>query len=528
MITEASENLDSLRALVHQKDDLLAQKDERIALLEVEVHWYREQFRLAKAGKYGPSSEKTEPGIASLFDEAEITADPKEPEPEVEQAAKPRKKKAKGHREAQLKDLPQVDEHHEIPQVERVCPQCTGQMADIGSEVRKEIKVIPAQFFVVNHYQHKYACPHCQKNDVSTPVIQADVPKPAIPGSIASASLLAFIAERKFVQAMPLYRQEISLEREGIDISRQTMANWMIFSAGVLKPVYNLLHEKLVGQEILRADETTLQVLHEPDREPQTKSYIWHYGCDIGGIAISLFEYQATRGADHPKRFLNGFAGYLQVDGYAAYDCLILPILVGCWAHARRKFDEAVKILPASIRKNGVSLAHQGLAFCNKLYHIEHEIQGKSDEVILSARRDKSKKILNEFKVWLDAQKPQVVPKSVFGKAVTYCLNQWPKLIHYLLDPRLQIDNNRAERSIKPFVVGRKNWMFANSVKGASASAVIYSLVETAIANRLHPRRYLEYLFEMLPNRTNAGSLDDLLPWAKEPQERCRPDSSPG
>lgn len=523
MIEYFENNKEELVGILQEKDDLLERMDEEIAYLKQENAWLRQEILLDKNRLYGPSSEKASGQTALLFNEAEVTTDPKEPEPTVEDVVEPARKKTKGKREAQLKDLPQVDEHHEIPEAERICPQCTGHMNDIGVETRRQIVTVPAQFYVLNRHQHKYACPHCQKNDVSTPVIQAEVPKPPIPGSIASPALLAFIAERKYDQAMPLYRQEVSMEREGIEISRQTMANWMILSGGILTPVYDLLHKTLLKQDIIRADETTLQVLHEPGREPQTKSYIWHYGCHIDGISISLFEYQATRSADHPKEFLKWFSGFLQVDGYIAYELLIAPILVGCWAHARRKFDEAVKTLPVSIRKKNNSLAHMGLAFCNKLYHIEHELKGQPGEVILKVRRDKSKMVLDEFRTWLETQQPQVAPKSALGKAITYCLNQWHKLIHYLLDPRLEIDNNRAERSVKPYVVGRKNWLFATSSKGAWASATIYSIVETAKENGLHPRKYLEYLFTKLPNRNKGDSLEDLLPWAAEPQAICRP-----
>jgi transposase len=494
--------------------------------LKAENFWLKEQFHLAKAREFGPSSERAEAPseLALVFDEAEATAEENEPEPTIETAVSaPRRKKKKGHKERQLKNLEIKEEHHELPEDEQICPQCGEKLHDMGCDDRDEIVVVPAQFIHVIHHQHKYACRHCQSEEISTPIVAAKAPKPVIVKSIASAAILAWIAYRKFVEAMPLYRQQVSLSREGIEISRQTMANWMIQSSDILSPVYQKLREKLLESEIIRADETTVQVLNEPGKSPESNSYMWHYGSALDGVSISLFEYQASRSSEHPKAFLKDFKGFLQVDAYAGYNCLVPDVtLAGCWAHARRKFVDAVKTLPAAAKKKGGSNAHIGIDYIDKLYSVEHEIKGKSPQEILEARQTKSKAILAKFKVWLEAKAAESAPKSCFGIAVNYCLHQWAKLIVYLTDPRLEIDNNRAERSIKPFVVGRKNWLFANTPKGAKASAIIYSLVETAKENGLHPQRYLERLLETISQRSDDDPIDDLLPWSPEIQASCK------
>lgn len=496
--------------------------------LKAENQWLKEQFQLAKHRQFGASSEKTPPGQeALLFNEVEVCAEPAIPEPPIEVATYTRKK-TKGHREAQLANLPVTEIEHELAEDEKVCPQCEGPLHEMGTEVRQEIKIVPAQVSVVKHVRHKYACRHCQVEETTTPILTATMPKPAFVGSVASPSAVAHIMTEKFVMGSPLYRIEQQLTRNGLNLSRQTMANWMIRGASWLESLYERLHEELLGREIIHADETTLQVLREPDRDAKTDSYMWLYRTGRIGPPIVLFEYQATRAGKHPKDFLGEYKGYLNVDGYGGYDPLPEDkvTLVGCWAHARRKFDEAVKALPpTAVRKNpaALSTAQTGLGYCNELYKIEADLKDKNADERFAARLERSKPVLVRFKVWLDEQLPKVLPQSTLGKAVGYCCNQWTKLNAFLLDGRLEIDNNRAERSIKPFVIGRKNWLFANTPKGAKSSAIIYSLVETAKENGLNPYWYLEYLFEMLPNidRADPAAVALLLPWAEVVQQKC-------
>jgi transposase len=396
----------------------------------------------------------------------------------------------------------------------------------MSTQVRQEIKVIPAQVKLIKHVQYIYACRQCEKENTTTPIIKAQMPNPILPGSLASPSILAYIMDQKYTNSMPLYRQEQQLSRLGVELSRQTMANWILNVADPwLKVIYDRLHEKLLDSDILHADETTLQVLKEPGRSAETKSYMWLYRTGRDGPPIVLYEYQTTRASKHPDRFLSGFKGYLHTDGYSGYGKLADITLVGCWAHARRKFIEALKALPAAQKDKPVA-ASVGLDYCNRLFTIEKQLKDVSDKERYDKRLEKSKPLLDEFYIWLKKQKQQVLPKSAFGQAITYCLNQWDNLNSFLLDGRLEIDNNRAERSIKPFVIGRKNWLFTNTPRGARSSAIIYSIIETAKENNLKPYNYLVYLFEQLPNIDMAdqdqAAIDNLLPWSDILPQECR------
>ncbi len=498
----------------------------RIVALEAEIALFQERFRLAMRKQFGSSSEKTSAlQYTLLFNEAEVCAVPDLPEPPVEVVVRTGRKTV-GHREAQLADLPIEEIPYELPKNEQVCPVCSGELHEMGTEVRQEIKIIPAKVVVVHHKRTKYACRCCQKEETSTPVLTAVMPKPAFPNSIASASAVAYIMTEKFVMGSPLYRLEQQLRRNGLELYRQTMANWMIRGASWLEAIYERMHDELLSRDNLHADETTIQVLQELGRDPVTNSYMWLYRTGREGPPIILFDYQTTRAGQHPKNFLRYFKGSLNVDGYVGYDPLSEQMtLIGCWSHARRKFDEAIKaILSAAIKAAKTPLAAQvGLQFCNELYKIESDLKDKTAAERYDARLELSRPVLDKFKLWLDEQAPKVLPQSALGKAITYCRNQWTKLTAFLSDGRIEIDNNRAERSIKPFVIGRKNWLFANTPKGARSSAIIYSIVETAKENGLNPFEYLTHLFEALPNIDieNADAVAQLLPWAENIQAKC-------
>jgi len=262
---------------------------------------------------------------------------------------------------------------------------------------------------------------------------------------------------------------------------------------------------------------------------------MWLYRSGRDGPPIVCYEYQPSRDGEHPRRFLTGFAGFLHADGYAGYNDLADPAtglrvtLVGCWAHARRKFTEAAKVLPKSQRNDPSQMVNVALRHINKLFEIERTIKDASVEDRRSSRLRRSKPVVDEFKRWLDSASSKVLPKSALGEAVTYCRNQWPRLVVFLDDGRLELDNNRAERSIKPFVIGRKNWLFANTPRGARVSAVIYSIVETAKENGLNPCAYLKYLLERLPgiSRDNTDDLDSLLPWSEPIRSALRHQPTP-
>jgi len=495
---------------------------QQVAELTAQVNWFMEQFRLAKHRQFGASSERTVTAEQqpSLFNEAEKEARPEAAEPTVETITYKRKKR-QGQREEALKDLPVETIEYRLPPEEQVCPNCGGPLHEMSTEVRQELKVIPAQVKVVKHVRYTYSCRRCEREGTSTPVITAPAPKPVIPGSLASPSAVAHIMNAKYVDGLPLYRQEQQWSRLGVEISRQTMANWVVYAADKwLEPLYRRLHKELLGRDILHADETTVQVLHEDGREAEDQSYMWLYRTGRDAPPIVLFDYKTSRSWTHPKKFLAGFKGYLHVDGYSGYDMVPDVTLVGCWAHARRKFDEALKVLPADKRASP-SVAMEGLTFCNQLFDIERQLAGAKPEERYRARLEKSVPVLDAFSVWLETQSARVLPKSLLGQAIRYCQSQWGKLRNFLLDGRLELDNNRSERSIKPFVIGRKGWLFCNTPKGARASAVVYSVAETAKENGLVPFEYLRYLFEKLPN-LGDGDLDELLPWSPSLPDTCR------
>lgn len=510
---------DTIEYYIERTEKLELEKEE----LEAKLKWYEEQFKLSQQRQFGSSSEKTNPDQLSLFNEAEDTANPTLEEPAFETVTYKRKK-SKGQRDQQLESLPKETIEYHLPVEEQVCLCCDGNLHEMSTEVRRELKIIPAEVKVVEHVQKVYSCRHCEQNEINTPIVTAPMPKPAFPGSLASPTAAAFIMSQKYVEGLPLYRQEKYFERFGVSISRQTMANWMIQGSSTwLEPIYNAMHTRLLELDALHADETTLQVLRESDRAATSKSFMWLYRSGHTDSPIVLYDYQQTRASKHPRRFLEGFTGYLHVDGYAGYNGIPHLKLVGCWAHARRKFTDALKALPESAKTSAVK-AKEGLEFCNELFQMERKLKDVSPEERYTQRLEHSQPILEAFSAWLREQTPKVLPKSSLGQAIKYCRNQWDRLVVFQEDGRLEIDNNRAERSIRPFVVGRKNWIFSNTAKGAKSSAIIYSIVESAKENGLNPFNYLKYLFEELPNMDIADKekLDQLLPWSTTIPEECR------
>lgn len=514
--------MENTAKVMEELQNRCARLEQENAELTVKLNWFQEQLRLSQIKRFGTSSEQTHPEQLQIFNEAESEAKPSKPEPTMEEITY-RRQKIKGQREVQLENLPvETIEYHLVPE-KQVCG-CGHELHEMTTEVRQELKIIPPQVRVVKHVRQVYACRYCQKEGTNTPVVTAPMPAPVLPGSLASPSALAHIMNGKYVDGLPLYRQEQQMAQLGVDLSRQTMANWMIQGAKRwLHLLYDRMHEHLLNQDILHADETTLQVLREPGRSAQSTSYMWLYRTGRNGPAMVLYDYQTTRASKHPRQFLSGFKGYLHVDGYSGYNGMQGITLVGCWAHARRKFDEALKALPAD-QRNAPVAAKEGLDFCNQLFAIERQLSDATPEERYQLRLERSRPVMEAFLAWLKFQGPRVLPKSALGQAIAYCRNQWDKLAAFLNDGRLELDNNRSERSIKPFVIGRKNWLFTNTPKGAKASAIIYSIVESAKENELNPRKYLQFLFEKLPNMyiNDPNTLDELLPWSGAIPEECR------
>jgi transposase len=492
----------------------------QVTELTSKVEWLMEQFRLAQHRRFGASSEKSVGGESeqlNLFNEAEIASDILVPEPELVEIEKHFRKRRNAVNEKDLPDsLPIETIEHELPADEQVCPECGGNLHVMGKEtLRRELKLIPVKAVIIEHVRKVYACRDCERDECGVPIVKAPVANPVIKGGFASPEAVAHIASQKFVMAVPLYRQEQEWSRYGIHLSRQTMSNWLIKATfDWLEPVYDALKEILCLRKILHADETTLQVLHEAGSPAQSKSYMWLYRTSGDtGSPIVLYEYQPDRRAEHPKLFLKNFSGYLHADGYEGYHDLSGNIkVVGCFAHARRKFDEAIKGLPKKDQADSVSMI--GKKFCDKLFALERDYAELTAEERFKKRRELSKPIFDKFYEWLGALNPP--PKTGLYTAVVYARNQREYLERYLEDGRLEISNNRAERSMKPFVVGRKNWLFANTPRGAKSSAILFSIIETAKDNGLNPYEYLTYIFKSAPNwdiRSNFDKLDRLMPW---------------
>jgi len=501
----------------------LCEYEASIAELNSKVEWLMEQFRLARHRRFGASSEKSDYEQPSLFNEPEIASDILVPEPELVEVEKHFRKRKNMVNGKLPEDLSVETVEHDLPYEEQVCPECDGALHVMGREtLRRELKLIPAKAVIIEHVRKVYACRHCERDECGVPIVKAAVSNPVIKGSFASPEAVAHIAAQKFVMGTPLYRQEQEWNRCGINLTRQTMSNWLIKATfDWLEPVYDVLKEILCTHRVLHADETSLQVLREPDKPPESKSYMWLYRTS-GDTKnpIVLYEYQPDRKAEHPKRFLKNFTGYLHADGYEGYHDLSDTIkVVGCFAHARRKFDEAVKGMPKKDQAD--SLAMIGKRFCDKLFALERDFADLTEEERLQKRRELSKPVFDEFYRWLNTLNPP--PKTGLNVAMVYMRNQREYLERYLEDGRLEISNNRAERSIKPFVIGRKNWLFANTPRGAKASAILYSIIETAKENCLNPYEYLVYVFKNAPNwniRNNPDYLDLLMPWNYPPCHR--------
>ena len=484
------------------------------------VEYYEQRFRLSQYKEFASSSEKTD-GFRQLllFDEPENEAAPKKPEPTVEEITYSRRKRT-GKREENFSSLPVVVVEHSIPEDERVCPSCGEQMHVMGHDYgRQELEIIPAQVRVIKHVREVYSCRRCDREGTSVPVTKAPIPNPVIKGSVASPSFVAHIMEQKYMNSMPLYRQEQAFLLDEFLLSRQTMANWLMrCSNDWLEPLYKLMRQLLLGEGVIHADETTVQVLKEPGRSSRAQSFMWLYRTGMyTRTPVVLYEYQPTRSSSHPKRFLEGYSGYLHTDGYSGYHNLSPGIVIsGCWAHVRRKFNEAQKALSPEERNDSVS--QKGLDFCNSLFELERKYENFTPEERYHARLERSKPVSDEFFAW--AGRISVLPKSLLGKAIYYALSQRRYLENVYLDGRLELSNNRAERSIKPFVIGRKNWLFSCTPKGASASSIIYSVIETAKENKLKPFEYLKHIFNAMPN-ISPERYPELLPWSMALPQHC-------
>ena len=463
-----------------EKDAYIEHLENTIKDLQNQVSNLTEMILLMRKDKFGSKSEKTPQvdGQLSLFNEAEVEARQEE-EPLVERKGQIYNKNRKITREELLKDLPVEEVPCIVHPDDMICDQCGSALKEIGFvKVRDELEYVPAKVKIIRYMQQACECPHCKHKGIPF-IRKAVTPKSVLNHSLASPSSVARVMYHKYVNGIPLYRQEKDWEQTGIGLSRATMANWIIRSSeDHLMPVVEHLRKELMKRDIIHCDETPVQVLKEEGKKPQTKSYMWLYRTGNDGKSpIILYDYQPSRNGDHAATYLKDFQGYVHSDGYSGYNKLTGIIRIGCWAHLRRKFVEAI---PAKKSPDDpLTSAEIGRQYCDKLFAIEDSLKGLTSEERKAKRLELEKPILEAFWCWLDSV--NALKGSALGKAITYAKNQKPYMENYLLDGRCSLSNNAAENAIRPFTVGRKNWLFADTPKGATASAAIYSIIETAI-----------------------------------------------
>ena len=507
--TPDSDEIDALKQLI-------SSQAAHIAILE-------EKLRLATVKAFAPKSEKLSAlAQMDLFNEAEALAGPNAaetnaPETDVTDITVPAHARARGKRRPIDATLPRVRVEHDIPDEEKSCA-CGCQLTRIGEITSEQFDLVPARAQVLQHVRFKYACRSCEGTSHDGPaIVTAAMPAQPIPKSNASPGLLAHVSTAKFVDGLPLYRQEGILARYRISVSRTALACWMIRLGDLVMPLINLMHETQLSYDVLQMDETSVQVLKEDGRSATAKSFMWVRRGGPPGQRIILFDYAPSRAGAIPMRLLDEYQGYLQSDAYSGYNAparMDGVIHVGCLDHARRRFVEAVKAQHA-IAGTERGLAPEALLIIRKLYVIEKLAReaGMTPEQRHRLRNEKARPIWDELRMWLDRNRNATPPLSLTGKAISYLADEWPKLIRYLEDGRLEISNVLCENAIRPFVVGRKAWLFSDTPKGATASARLYGLVETAKANGLEPYAYLRQVFTLLPQATALEDIEALLPW---------------
>ena len=537
----SSKDMRSLLKIMMQhqqkQEETLQKQETRIQLLEEQKKeleflnaMLSDRLTLAQKKRFGASSEKYAEGYTqmNLFNEAEQEADPNASEPDLEEVhpSPYRRKKRRGKKEEDLSSFETTEViEYKLTGTDGYCPDCNTKYKVVIKETIKRLKFIPARFEVVEEVTFVYSCPKCGA------MKRPEKTAPLLKGSVATPSLVAGIMNAKYVNGMPLARQEREFARYDLDLSTKTMANWIIQCADrYLQPLYDLMKEELLRSKYLHGDETRIQVIDEPDQKGSTQNWMWVYLTDesSGSPQMVLFQYERTRAGYHPKEFLgNLFEGYFTCDGYQAYHSLPDGITVtGCMAHARRRFDEALTVLKKDFTKEQLkeTTAYQAMARIGILYKIEEMIRDKSPEERYEERQKQAKPLLEAFFEWLHTLEDSVDRSSLIGEAVLYTLNQEVYLKRYLEDGHLSIDNLAAERSLKNFATGRRNWLFAKSIHGAQASATVYSITETAMLNGLKPYHYLTYVLEKMKDLgpfPEKEAILELLPWSTSLPADC-------
>lgn len=512
-INQLKQQLLLARALLEEQEherkehhETLQSYQHELRYKDIEIIGLQEKLRLLIHKRFGASAEGADLNYP-LFDEAETEAIEVSADAEADTIAVPAHQRKRGRR-ALPADLPRVEVIHDLPEDRKICPRDGTSLRCIGEEVSEQLDIVPATIQVLKHIRKKYACPCCEQH-----MATADLPRQPVPKSIASPGTLAFVAVGKYADALPLYRQQVIFARLGHELPRATLANWMVACGELIQPLINLLNDQLLANPLIHLDETVVQVLNEEDKPATSQSYMWVRAAGPPGQNIILFEYDPSRSKQVPPRLLPEYRGAIMVDGYEGYDhvCQTQTIKrLGCFAHARRKFVEAQR---AGGKKSKSPKAEYALKLIGKLYQLEKTLIDTDTKERYQQRRQHAQPALDKLQTWLQQTLPSVPPQTALGKALHYLHTQWPRLIGYLDHGQYPIDNNRAENAIRPFVVGRKNWLFSNSVSGVKASANVYSLIETAKANGVEPYQYLRHVFTELPKATTVDGIEALLPW---------------
>ena len=505
LLTEKDQVIDIKNNIIGEKTKVIRSQKARIAALE-------ELLQLQKQKRFGSSSEQQSEQLG-MFDEAEVLADETELAPEN----KPEKKKPTG-RKGLNPNIPRIQQHIALSAKQKV-----GAIDTYFVKVKEELDIVPAQVQVIEIMQEKavFQDSSLEKDEGGRRIISASLPRHPLPKAVASVNTLAYVIIAKYMDALPLYRLENILTRYGGSVTRTTLANWLIRLSIQLTPLVNLIREHQWEGYFIQADETRVQVLKEPNRSVTSDKWMWLTRGGPPDQPSVLFEYDPSRSGEVPLRLLDGFKGSLQTDGYAGYNAVVKQqglIHIGCWDHARRKFDEADKAASVKNKKKtqaAPSKARVGLSIINKLYVVERKIKDKTVSEKTQARQAESVAILRELKTWLvkNKNKSKVLKDSLTSKAINYTLNQWDKLTRYCDNGEIPISNILAENAIRPFCIGRRNWLFSDTPKGATASALYYSLIETAKANDVEPYDYFRRMLKKLPYAETVEDLEALLPW---------------
>lgn len=527
-IMEQKDMIRQLNTVISSQNELIASLRSTVEDCNSTIAGLREQVEYLTGKLFGTSSEKSKniAGQLNLFDEAEQEAKPLDEIQESETViVKEHTRQARRTSDEIFKGVPSRDEILPISEEQKHCADCGTEMEVIGKEfVRREFRFTPAKGEVVNIYRETAKCPKCSTASAMERNIQfvkANVPEALIPHSYASASAIAWVMYQKYANAMPLYRQEQDWKQMGVILSRATLANWIVYCArNYFRPLYEYFHRELLKRRFLMADETRVQVLKEPGRNAQTDSYMWLFRTGEDGLPpIILYNYTETRAKFNAVEFLKGFKGYLETDGYQGYNNLPDVKRCCCWAHLRRYFVEAN---PKGKELDYSNPAAQAVQYCNRLFEYERQSRAKrhSFEQRKEYRLQKEKPVLDSFWIWLSSQSPKKGTR--LEKAVNYAQNHKDLFLTYLEDGRCSFSNNLSENSIRPFTLGRKNWLFSDTPKGAEASAIVYTIIEMARTHELNIYKYLNYLLENLPS-TKMTDIEfaKLAPWDQTVIANC-------